>query len=131
MTDREKVTEATELRPVTVTLIGHGPATGGPTPLESGTVATTPALHQPNLLVTVIPPALAILVRFVNNYLTILVGLVAAGMTSDVIPSADFASLVWKCAGLSIAGAGLGALKDLVTIFGKLEGRYPLLTGNV
>lgn len=127
----EKVTESTELRPVAVTVIGTGPVAAGPAPLQTGVVATTPAQHQPNLLVTVVSPLMAIAVRFVNNYLTILVGLIAAGMTSDVIPSADFASLVLKCAGLSVAGAGLGLLKDLVTIFGKLEGKYPLLTGNV
>lgn len=126
-----KTTEPADLHPVAVTVIGTGSAVAGPNPIETGTVATTPAAHQPNLVVQVISPLMAILIRFVNAYLTILVGLVAAGMTSDVIPYSDFGSLVWKCAGLSVAGAGLGFLKDLVTIFGRLEGKYPLLTGNV
>jgi hypothetical protein len=129
MTD--KTTEAAPLHPIQVAVIGTGSVSNGPAPLESGTVATTPAAHQPNLLVTVVSPLAAVLIRFINTYLTILVGLVAAGMTSDAIPSTDFLNLVIKCAGLSVAGAGVGFLKDLLTIFSKLESRYPLLTGNV
>ena len=127
----DKVSDATPLHPVTVAVIGTGNVSGGPTPMQSGTTAVTPSPHQPNLLVQVVPPFVAILIRFVNTYLTILVGLVAAGMTSDAIPSTDFFNLVVKCAGLSIAGAGIGLLKDTLTIFSKLENKFPLLTGNV
>lgn len=95
------------------------------------TVAVTPGSQTPNLVVTVVTPLVAIAVRTANNYLTILIGLIGAGMTSDVIPAADFGQLVWKCAGLSIAGAGFGVLKDCVTVFSKLEQKFPLMTGNV
>lgn len=131
MPANDKTTEAAELHPVTVTVIGGGTATGGPVPIETGTVATTPAPHQPNLLVTVIPPVVAILIRFANTFLTVLLGLITGAMATNVIPAKDFLDLVLKCAGLSIAGAGIGLIKDLVTIFARLEGRYPLLTGNV
>lgn len=124
MTDEFKST-MTPIEPVAVTVIGTGD--GG---LKTGTTAITPG-KQPNLLVTAISPAVAILIRFVNAYLTILVGLVAAGMTSDVIPAEDFAHLVLACAKLSIAGAGLGLLKDCLTIFGNLEKKFPLLSGSV
>lgn len=127
----EKTTDEAPLHPVAVTVIGTGPVTGGPAPMQTGMVATTPAPHQPNLLVTVISPLAAIAIRFVNTYLTVLAGLVAAGLTSDVIPHADFVALVVRCAGLSVAGAGVGLLKDLVTVFGRLEQKFPLLTGNV
>jgi hypothetical protein len=130
-TEKDKVSTAAPLEPVTVAVIGTGNVTGGPAPITTGTEAVTPATHQPNLRIQVVPPLLAIAVRFGNAYLTILVGLVAAGMTSDVIPYTDFLDLVLRCAGLSVAGAGLGALKDLVTIFGRLETKFPLLTGNV
>lgn len=60
-----------------------------------------------------------------------LVGLLSAGMTTNLIPSSDFIHLVFKCATLSLAGAALGLLKDIVTIFGKLEQKYPLGTGSV
>src|SRR5687767_108598 len=120
MTDEQKTTESRELHPLPVTVIGTGHAMGGPTPLTTGTTATTPAEHQPNLLIMVISPMAAILIRFVNSYLTVLVGLVAAGMTSDVIPYTDFLDLVLRCAGLSVAGAGLGLLKDIVTVFSGL-----------
>lgn len=127
----EKVTTSQPLEPLRVAVIGTGTATGGPAPLQTGTVAATPEDHQPNLLVVVVPPLTAIAIRAVNTYLTVLVGLVAAGMTSDVIPSSDFLDLLQRCASLSVAGTGLGVLKDLVTVFGKLEGKFPLLTGNV
>lgn len=126
-----KTTEERPLQPVSVTVIGHGQVTGGPTPMETGTVARTPAQNQPNLLVTVISPLAAIGIRFFNTYLTVLAGLVAAGLTSDIIPHTDFIALVLRCAGLSVAGAGVGLLKDLVTVFGRLEQKYPLLSGNV
>lgn len=131
MSPDPKVTAASPLAPVSVTVIGTSEVAGGPAPMVSGTIATTPATNQPNLAVTVISPFLAIGIRFVNTYLTILVGLVAAGMTSDAIPSTDFFNLVLKCAGLSVAGAGIGLLKDTLTIFSRLEGKFPLLTGNV
>ena len=120
-------TSTAPLEPVTVTLIGTK-ADDIPSP---GTVAVTPKQTQPNLIVNVVTPAAAILIRFVNAYLTLLVGLVTAGMATNIIPATDFGQLVLACAKLSVAGAGLGLLKDLVTIFGKLEQRFPLLTGSV
>lgn len=70
---------------------------------------------------------MALLVRFINAFLTMLVALTSAGMTTNIIPAKDFMDLVLKCATLSVAGAGLGLMKDLVTIFGKLEQKIPLL----
>ena len=126
-----KTTDPTPLAPVAVTVIGTGPVSGGPDPLATGDVATTPSSNQPNLRVVVIGPLVAIMIRFLNTYLTVLVGLVGAGLTSDIIPANDFMHLVMRCAQLSFAGAGFGLLKDFATVFGKLEGKYPLLTGNV
>lgn len=120
------IQESERIEPVNVTVIGN---TKG-APLESETIAVTPD-HQPNIVITVITPLMAIVVRFLNAYFTMLVGLIAAGMTSNIIPASDFMSLVWTCAKLSIAGAGLGALKDCVTVFGRLEQKYPLATGQV
>jgi hypothetical protein len=98
--------------------------------LPQGIIATTPD-HLPDVRVIFIQPIVAIFVRFINTYLTILVGLVTAGLTSNIIPASDFLHLVVKCMSLSIAGAAVGTIKDLVTVFGKLEGKYPLLTGSV
>jgi len=116
--------------PVEVSVIGTPTPPGTTPPLTTGTVAQTPD-HQPNLVVNVVAPVVAILVRFANVYLTMLSGLVVAGMTSNIIPAADFLHLVMRCAQLSVAGAGVGLLKDLVTVFGRLENKYPLLTGSI
>ena len=118
-----------QIPPVEVTVIGDGTGNGG-APLQSGTVLATPD-HQPNVIVTVVTPIAAIVIRFLNNYLTVLLGLVTAGMATNIIPARDFEHLVIKCATLSLASAGLGLIKDLVTVFGRLEQRYPLMTGSV
>lgn len=127
MTD-EKVTPPVPIEPVKVTVIGTG--TGNGAPLTTGTTGTTPD-HQPNLIVKVISPLMAILIRFINAYLTMLVSLVGAGMTTNIIPAADFLALVLACAKLSLAGAGLGAIKDCATVFSGLERSHPLSTGAV
>ncbi len=126
MPDPEK-TETTPIQPMTVTVIS---GTGDGAPIPSGTVMATPD-HQPNLIIQVVGPIAAILVRFINTFLTALLGILMGAMTSNVIQASDFIHLVYKCAGLAVAGAGVGLLKDLITVFGKLEGKYPLATGSV
>jgi hypothetical protein len=118
------VPDTTVIPPITVTVIGDSN-----TP-PSGTVITTPGNH-PNIIQNVITPFVAITVRFINAYLTMLVGLLSAGMTTNLIPAVDFAHLLMKCAELSIAGASLGLLKDIITISAKLEQKYPLGTGSI
>jgi hypothetical protein len=97
--------------------------------LEPGLVKT-PA-GEPNLMLNIVSPIVAIIVRFIHTYLTTVVGLITAGMVTDVLPAREFADLVKVCAQLSLAGAVIGALKDTITILGKLEGKYPLVTGGV
>lgn len=125
MTDDGKLAT---MAPVHVAMIGTGD--GG---IENGTTAHTPA-YSPNIVIRVVTPLAAVLIRFLNLYLVTLVGLIGAAMTplgNDVLPSHDFIALVKTCADLSLGAAGLGLLKDLVTVFGKLEGKFPLLTGSV
>jgi len=120
----KSVTVTEVMPPVAVTVIGTGDG------LVGGTKATTPP-DQPNLVVNVVQPVVALLVRFVNVYIGNLVGLLAAGMTSNAIPASDFGHLVLKCASLAVASAVVLSLKDIVTVFGKLEQKFPLLTGSV
>lgn len=118
--------------PLAVAIVSTDAATPG-SPLVSGVTAVTPD-HQPNLVVTLVAPLMAVAVRFINQYLTTLVGLIGAGMTplgARLLHADDFFHLVLNCASLAVAGATFAALKDLVTIFGRLENKYPLLTGNV
>lgn len=119
--------------PVQVTMVDSGIRLAGASPLTDGTIATTPD-HQPNLRVTVIGPIQAIAVRFAYAFLTALVGLLVAAMTpagGKLLYTSDFFSLLLTCGSLALPGAALGLLKDLVTIFGRLEAKYPLATGNV
>ncbi len=115
------------VEPVKVSIVGTG---DGGLP-ASGTIATTPGTHNPNLIVEVISPFVALLVRFLNVYIGNLVGLLAAAMTSHVITASDFWHLFLKCASLAVAGAVVLSLKDIVTIFAGLEKKFPLGTGSV
>lgn len=126
--EEQKMTESRPVEHVVTTVIG----TGDGSRLANGTIAETPGSNTPNLVVKVIPPLVAILVRFANAYVTTLVGLITAGIVGkDVIPAADFGALFVLCAKLSLAGPCVDALKNLVTVLGRLEGKYPLLTGSV
>lgn len=118
--------------PMEVTLIGTPTPPGSP--LTTGTVATTPD-HQPNIVVKVITPFVAIAVRFGNIYFNSLSGFLIAATTTPagakLLGGREFSHTVSVCAGLALAPACVGLAKDLVTIFGKLEGKFPLLTGSV
>lgn len=110
--------------PVTLTVIGTGDG------LVNCTTARTPP-DQPNIIIQVVAPVVAIAIRFVNVYLGMIVGLLATAMTSNAIPAPDFGHLILKCAGLAIGGAVVLSLKDLVTVFTGWEKKFPLASGSV
>lgn len=120
--------------PVTVTVIG-GTGDGG-APLTTGTTGTTPD-HQPNLVVQVVPPLVALLVRFASFYVSSFMGSITLALTPD--GTKMLASIGVHDLGPILMAAGWAALipalydlgKNLVTIFSNLEKRFPLLTGNV
>lgn len=128
--DDNKTTLSRPVEPVRVAVIG----TGDGSKLATGTEAVTIGAHEPNIVIKVVTPVFAILVRFGNVFLIQFVGLLVAGMTpagGKLLNTGDFFHLVTVCASLSLPGAALGFFKDLVTIFGRLESKYPLLTGSV
>lgn len=110
--------------PVTLTVIGNSSTS------PSGTVIQMPGNH-PNYIQNVITPLTAIMIRFINTFLTTLLGILLGSMSTGVIQGSDFIHLVIKCAGLSVAAAGVGLIKDCITIFGKLEQNFPLQTGSI
>lgn len=123
----EKTTVSRPVEPVTVSVVSTGDASR----LPSGAVGETEGAHQPNVVVQVIQPLTAIGVRFANTFLTAMLGIVTGGAATNIIPFTDFWDLVLKSCGLALSAASYGLLKDLVTIFGRLEQKNPLLTGNV
>ncbi len=82
---------------------------------------------QPDVMVHFVPTALAVLVRFADTFLTILVAAIGAGATTNIIPADDVVSLLGKCGSLALGGAIIGMLKDLIVIAGKLKRKFPLL----
>src|SRR5262245_2945594 len=101
-----------------------------PLPPGSSVTAVTPSSHQPDFHVQVISPLLAVFVRVAYAFLLSYVGLLTAAMTPEGqrhLYTSDFVHLLRTCADLSLPIAGLGLLKDMLTIFQKLEGKYRLL----
>lgn len=102
--------------------------------LQPGTrvEAVTPG-QQPNIAVQVIGPAVAILVRFLHVFGMTWLALMATGGATgqEILPWNDVAQLATKCAYAASITAGFGAAKDLVTLLGRLEQRFPFLTGQV
>lgn len=130
MSPDEIKTETTPIPIVNVAIVGTGETAH---PMPQGTVAVTPD-HLPNVVVTVIGPVQAISVRFINTFLTVLIGLVTASMTpigGKLLYTHDFMRMIWLCSSLALPGAVVGLIKDLITVFGRLERKYPLATGSV
>lgn len=135
MADEVK-TETLPIEPMKVAIVsGTGTGDGG-APITTGTTATTPDSH-PNVVFTVVGPLMAVAIRFVNTFLTGWVGFISGAPLIDKISGmeifqfSDLQDLVIKSAVAALAPAVIGLGKDLITIFGKLENKYPLLTGNI
>lgn len=123
-----KLASPQPIAPMTVAVIT---GTGDGAQIPSGTEFQTPD-HQPNVVVMVVTPIVAILIRAVNVFLnTLLGGMGLVGVSSlTAMPTLAWAS--WKVAIVFAASAALvNVLQTCATIFGKLENKFPLMTGNV
>lgn len=128
----DKMTESTKLEPVKIAMVGIGETSERHLP--DGTVAVTPDPNQPNIITNVVAPIVAIGIRFANLFGTVFVGLVVAAFTpagGKLLYTSDIWPMLATCASLAFPAALLGLFKDIVTIFGRLETKYPLLTGKV
>lgn len=112
---------------VQVSVVG-GTGSGG---LESGMAETAPG--QPDVRLNIVSPLIAIGVRFGHSFLVSFVGvLTAAGIGgADILAATDFSGVVRTGAWIALSVGGMGLLKDLVTVFGRLEGKYPLISGSI
>ena len=121
--------ETPAIQPLPVTVIGVRTEDSG-APITNGQVITTPD-HQPNLVVQVVTPLVAIVIRFINAYLTAIIGLLIGGPATGLIRASDLGHLFVDCASLALFGPVVALLKDVVTILTGLERKYPIGTGNV
>lgn len=92
------------------------------------TLSTPPG--QPDIVITVITPLVAIIVRASKAYVQTLVGLLSAsafGMASTVLPAGDFVHTLKVCAGLSVASGVMSALTNISVLLTALGDRFPIL----
>ena len=104
----------------------------GAVPTDQRFVAHTPD-EQPNLYVRVITPLLAIAIRAANLFFIAFTGaLSVAGIDpTGTVKVADFKHAIIFAAWSGFVAAFIGTAKNLVTVFGNLEGKYPLSTGSI
>lgn len=107
------------MEPISVNVIG-GTGDGKPMTLS------TPA-GQPDVIINPITTFAALLTRFVDTFLTIVVAAVGAATTTGIIPYSDFKDLVIKTSSLALVGSIIGLAKDLLVVVGKLKKKFPLL----
>lgn len=127
MTDDKTITTLlVTAPPVTLAVVDTG------TGLVNCVTARTPP-DQPNIVVRIIPKAIAIANRFAFTFGGQLAGLLAAAMTpagGKLLYTSDFWHLLLLCSSLSLPWAVLNLIQNLVTLSKNLENTYPLLTGN-
>lgn len=112
--------------PIIVTTVSSG---DGGHPLPAETMATTPD-HLPDIIVKVVSPLVAILVRTARTYVNTIVGLIAVGVTGSApqaLPPSDFKVLLAHAAGLAIAPAVVSALTNFGILLAKLDQKFPTL----
>lgn len=121
-------------QPVPVAVVGTslaGTGDGGLAPSPARLEAETPE-GSPDLLVRVVSPLMAIAVRYINTFLVSFTGLLGAQSVGvKIFTATELHDVMAAAAWASIWVANMGLLKNLVTIFGKLEGKYPLATGSI
>lgn len=124
------------IQPIPVTLIGVREEGSG-APIVDGQVIVTPG-DQPNLVANVVQPIIAIAVRVVFLYAKTVLGFLTTAMIPpgdnpvlQAVHAMEFWQLLVTAAGIAIAPAGYELLQSLVTILGRLERKFPLLTGSV
>ncbi len=107
---------------------GTGTGTGG-APITTGTVGTTPD-HMPNTVYQVVSPLVAIAVRFAHLFGKTLLASITVG-SSGLIPLGDFPHVFHASLEFALATAVVGFLGDCITIFSRLEQKFPLATGAI
>jgi hypothetical protein len=114
------------IEPVHVTIVG---GTGdGTTKQELVTSA-----GQPNVIATFVPTATALVVRFVDTFLTVLLTVTGVGAASNfeiikqLLPNTASLGSLRGAIFYSAVAATIGLAKDLTVIVGKLKKKYPLL----
>ena len=123
--------KSVDTKPVTISIVGTGTGQGGgQAPTPDGTIAETPK-GQPNLRINVITPALALFIRAAHLFLVTFSGLLTADqLVLDLFDSQGMGPVIGAArAALAVVSAGF--IKDLITIFSRLEGKHPLATGSI
>ena len=120
-TDEKTITQ--EVAPITAVVIGGT----GDSPLPKDKALATTPHGQPNIIVQVVTPFMAILIRAVSMFCTTLLSIVTVAMPTGLIPASTFGELLWKSASFAVAATVLDLFRNVITLFGKLERDYPLL----
>lgn len=96
---------------------------------QQGQTIITP-MGKANIIITVVTPIAAVLIRAAKAYLQTLVGLMTAagfGVTILTPHPGDFFATLRLCAGLSIAAGGMSLLTNVLLLLTTLGDKIPSL----
>ena len=92
-------------------------------------LTTMSAVGHPDVIIKVIQPVMIIAVRATRVFLQTLSGLVTAGIVAPkALPASDFLHLVYFCASLSLAPAGMCVLQNTIELLTQIDQKYPTLS---
>lgn len=118
--------------PIKVTVIS-GTGDGRMPAHMHGMLAQTPGVQNPNFVTIVVPAFVALLVRAGHNFFAVFVATISAASASGAIGGPAILSAIDLKTAAYLAGSAVvvNTAKDCLTIFARLETKFPLLTGSV
>lgn len=100
---------------------------GDPPPAPQEMTIETPE-GQPNIIVEVVQPIVAIGIRTANTFINVLLGGLGLSAADAVIGTQLIPGNVWRTATImALSAAAVSAIKNAGLIFSSLEKKYPLL----
>ena len=106
------------VEPIKLAIIGNG--------TDSGLIVTSG--DGPNIKWKSVTPLIPLAIRFAYSFATTFSGLLTATLPSgSILHGASLKALAL----IALTAAVVDGVKNLVTVLGKLESRFPLSTGSV
>ena len=98
-----------------------------------GTLLPTPGTANPNVVMVVVPVLLALAVRAGHMFFSTFVATISAAGASSALGGPDVLSRIDLETAVMVAGSAVlvDGAKNCLTIFARLETKFPLMTGSV
>lgn len=98
-----------------------------------GTLLPTPGTQNANVVMVVVPVVVALAVRAGHMFFSTFVATISAAGASSALGGPDILSSIDWATAAYVAGSAVAVdfAKNCLTIFARLETKFPLITGSV